>query len=294
MILPRFDFHRPADVAEAVDMLAVLGDGAKLLAGGTDLLVNMKHGAVKPRSLICLEGLAELAGRETAGEGLALGSGITAARIAADTAMPAALALGAGALGSPQVRNRATIGGNLATARPAADMCVPLLALGAEVLLAGPGGERRVALDGFFLGPGQTVAEANEVLTKVLLPAPKAGTGSGYQKLGLRRSLEISLVNVAAWLRLADDGATIAEARVSLGAVAPTPILSPGAADALAGAPAGEDSFARAAAAAAQDARPIDDHRGSAEYRRDMVAVLTRRCLADALADARRGGEARS
>lgn len=294
MLLPRFDFHRPSGLAEAVDMLAGLEGQVALLAGGTDLLVKMKHGVISPGHLVCLEGLEELRVRETGGGELALGSGVTAARIAADAGAPAALALGAGALGSPQVRNRATIGGNLATARPAADLCVPLLALGASAALVGPGGERRAGLDGFFLGPGQTVIQPDEVLSRVLLPARRAGEGSGYQKLGLRRVLEISLVSVAVWLRLEPDGATIAEARVSLGAVGPTPLLSPGAAGALTGERAGDESFARAAQAAAADARPIDDHRGSAEYRRDMVAVLCRRCLAQALEDARDGGKARS
>jgi CO/xanthine dehydrogenase FAD-binding subunit len=289
MLLPSFSFHRPSTLAEAVDMLTSFGASAKLLAGGTDLLVNMKLGKLKPDQLIDLENLAELTASASNGDTLELGAGLKASAIAGglNGIVPAALAKGAGALGSPQVRNRATIGGNLATARPAADMCVPLLALGASVVLMGPEGERQVELSEFFQGPGLTSMAAGEVLTKALVAKQQPGWGSGYSKLGLRKALEISLVNVAGWLSLQDDGKTIKEGRVSLGAVAPTPVLSPGAAQALAGAPADEKTFAAAAAAAAADARPIDDHRGSAEYRRDMVAVLTRRCLARALADAR-------
>jgi len=289
MLLPSFTYHRPSSLAEAIAMLDGFGDQAKLLAGGTDLLVNMKHGKQAPAQLIDLDGLAELKAAGSRGDTLELGAGLKAAALAGglDGAAPQALAKGAGALGSPQVRNRASLGGNLATARPAADMCVPLLALGARVALVSPAGERQVELPEFFLGPGLTSLRPNEVLTKVLLSKPRPGAGSGYCKLGLRKALEISLVNVAAWLSLEPDGKTIKQARVALGAVAPTPILSPGAARALAGAPAGDDAFAAAAAAAAADARPIDDHRGSAEYRRDMVAALTKRCLGQALAQAR-------
>jgi len=290
MLLPNFTYLRPNSLAEAVEMLNSFGDTAKLLAGGTDLLVNMKHGKQSPAQLIDLDGLGELKASQTKGEVMELGAGLKAAQLAGGLggALPQTLALGAGALGSPQVRNRASLGGNLATARPAADMCVPLLALGARVALLGPAGERQVELPEFFLGPGLTSLAASEVLTKALVAKPQLGSGSGYCKLGLRKALEISLANVASWLLLEDDGKTIKEGRVSLGAVAPTPILSLGAAKVLAGAAADEKTFAAAGAAAAADARPIDDHRGSAEYRRDMVAVLTKRCLSQALADARR------
>jgi carbon-monoxide dehydrogenase medium subunit len=166
-------------------------------------------------------------------------------------------------------------------------MCVPLLALGARMKLNGPNGELQVELPEFFLGPGQTTLAGGEVLAKVLMAKARPGNGSAYCKLGIRKALEISLVSSAAWLSLEDDGKTIKQGRVALGAVAPFPMLSEGAAKALAGAPADEKTFAAAAAAAAADARPIDDHRGSAEYRRDMVAVLTKRSLAKALADAR-------
>jgi carbon-monoxide dehydrogenase medium subunit len=289
MLLPSFNYHRPAGLAEAIEMLAGFGDTAKLLAGGTDLLVNMKHGKLSPARIIDLDGLGELAASRTGGETLELGSGLKAAELAEglDGVVPRALSIGAGLLGSPQVRNRASLGGNLATARPAGDMCVPLLALGARLALNGPKGESQVELPEFFLGPGQTTLAADQVLAKVLVAKPRPGSGSSYCKLGLRKALEISLVSAACWLSLEDDGKTIKEGRVALGAVAPTPLLSAGAARVLAGAPADEKTFAAAAAEAAADARPIDDHRGSAEYRRDMVAVLTKRCLAEALVIAR-------
>jgi len=174
------------------------------------------------------------------------------------------------------------VGGNICTARPAADMCLPLLALGAKALLAGPGGPRELPLDEFFLGPGQTAKEPGELLTGLAIPKPAEGSGAGYEKLGLRKALEIALVNVAAVLTLEADGKTIKSAQVALGAVAPTPMLSKGAEAALIGQAAGEELFAQAAKAAAADAKPISDHRGSAEFRREMVAVLTRRALMSA------------
>jgi CO/xanthine dehydrogenase FAD-binding subunit len=289
MLLPSFDYHRPAGLAEAMEMLAGFGGTAKLLAGGTDLFVNMKHGQQSPAQIIDLDGLGELKASQTGGEALELGTGLKAAELADGLggALPRALSHGAGVLGSPQVRNRASLGGNLATARPAGDLCVPLLALGARLTLNGPKGAHQVELPGFFQGPGQTTLAAEEILVKVLVEKARPGSGSAYCKLGLRKALEISLVSAASWLSLEDDGKTIKEGRVALGAVAPTPMLSEGAAQALSGAPADEKTFEAAAAAAAADAKPINDHRGSAEYRRDMVAVLTKRCLAEALANAR-------
>ena len=289
MLLPRFSYHRPSTLAEAVEVLAAQAGQAKVLAGGTDLLVNMKLGKLAPEHLVSLAKLEELGEASTSGDQVRIGALSRALDLAAGdkAVVPAALAASAGAIGSPQVRARATLGGNLVTARPAGDMCVGLLALGASAVLAGPDGERKVALEDFFKGPGQTAIAENEILTGVEMAKPAAGRGGGFMKLGLRRALEIALVSVGAQIKLADDGKTIAEARVSLGAVAPTPLLAPTAAKALIGAQAGEDAFARAAQAAAGDAKPIDDHRGSAEYRRDMVAVLTRRALEAALAAAR-------
>ena len=295
MLLPAFDYYRPQSLPEALNLLGEMGEAARPLAGGTDLLVNLKLKKLAPKVLLDLGGLPELQGLSQANGTVSLGALNTASRLAVGSPeVPRLLSMGAGALGSPQVRNRATLGGNLVTARPAADICLPLLALGATAVLAGPGGEREVALDGYFQGPGYTVKEPGEILTQVLLAAPRPGSGAGYQKLGLRQAMEIALVNVAAVVMLEDDGSTIKEARVALGAVAPTPLLSPGAAQALAGRAADEAAIEAAAEAAAADAKPIDDHRGSAAYRRDMVRTLTKRALKQALAQAQGNEEAQA
>jgi carbon-monoxide dehydrogenase medium subunit len=289
MLLPRFSYHRPDTLGEAVEVLAAQEGRAKVLAGGTDLLVNMKLGKLNPEHVVSLGQLAELSAVSKDDGKVRVGALCRAVDMAnGDRGLvPPALAASAAVIGSPQVRARATVGGNLVTARPAGDMCVGLLALGASAVLSGSGGERRVALEDFFKGPGQTDIKPDEILTGVEMDAPAAGRGGGFLKLGLRRALEIALVSVGAQIQLDGDGKTIAQARVSLGAVGPTPLLASSAAGALIGAPASEETFEQAAQAAAGDAKPIDDHRGSAAYRRDMVAVLTRRALRAALAAAR-------
>ncbi|MCB2189187.1 MAG: xanthine dehydrogenase family protein subunit M [Deltaproteobacteria bacterium] len=290
MLLPKFSFQQPASLDEALEILAHHGEQAAVIAGGTDLLVNLKHKNVSPRHLVGLEMLGELQTIGAEGGFLLLGPRLTASTLAGSDRLRGsarALALGASVLGSPQVRNRATVGGNVCNARPAADMSVPLLALEASVLLRSRSGQREVPLAEFFLGPGSTARRSEELLVGIKVPAAAEGSGGGYQKLGLRKALEIALVNVAAVLTLEGDGKTIKTAQVALGSVAPTPILSPGASQALAGQAAGPQAFAEAGRAAAADARPIDDHRGSAEYRRQMVEVLTGRALAQAWQAAR-------
>ena len=294
MLLPRFDYQRPEDLGEVLKLLAQAGDEARLLAGGTDLLVNLKLGRVSCRLVVDLDGLDELKTSSGLGLGLRLGSLLTAAwlaRHAGELGLPGLAEAGA-ALGSPQVRNRATIGGNLCTARPAGDLCTALLALEAAVVLRGPSGERQLPVDEFLTGPGLTAIAPGEVLAAARINPEAAMGGSAFEKLGLRRTMEIALVSAAAWVSAEDDGRTIKAARVALGAVGPTPRLSPAAASALVGRPAGPETFAAAAARAAEDARPIDDHRGSADYRRQMVAVLTRRALGRAWGGALAGREA--
>ncbi len=290
MLLPRFDYHSPSTLAEACQILGKYRDGARLLAGGTDLLVNMKHKLLSPAHVVSLDRVPELGEIAKTKAGVSIGPLVTASELAQSRSLKnglSALASGAGKLGSPLIRNRATIGGNLVTARPASDMGPPLLALGARVVLSSEDGQREVSLDDFFLGPGQTVIADNEVLSGAFIPRPEPGTGSSYVKLTLRQTLEIAIVNVAAAITLGSKGNKIKSARVVLSAVAPTPIRSPKAEKVLVGATAGEKTFAQAAEAAVKDAKPITDYRGSAEYRKLMVEVLTRRALHQALGNAR-------
>lgn len=288
MLLPRFEYHDPLNLDDACRLMGDLGQEARPLAGGTDLLVNMKKRLLSPRHLVSLGRIEELHAMGRSNGGYRIGACMTSAELAQASDIQErfpALHEGASRLGSPLIRNLATVSGNLVSARPAADLPPPLMAYGASVILRSASGERSIPLDEFFKGPGATVAEPTEIMESVHLDLPPAQSGAAYLKLGIRQTLEISIVNVAAFLALKGD--TIQSARVILGSVAPTPIRAPSAEKALAGQRPSADLFDKAAKEAARDARPIDDFRASADYRRDMVIVLTRRVLETALERAR-------
>lgn len=291
MLLPKFDYHEPLSVDEACQIMSDLGEKAKPLAGGTDLIVNMKKKILSPEHLVALSRIEDLRKIELLNGSVRIGACVTAAELAESQEIKrglGALGQGAGILGSPLIRNLATVAGNLVSARPAADLPPPLMAYGAEVVLKSRRGERTLPLETFFQGPGQTLLEIDEILTEIIIQRPPESAGAGYIKLGTRKALEISLVNVAAYVALDSSGTTIEAARVVLGAVAPTPLRSPFAEKLLIGEKVDPSLFEKAGQAAAKDSRPIDDFRGSAQYRRDMVAVLTRRALNMALEQARR------
>jgi CO/xanthine dehydrogenase FAD-binding subunit len=290
MVLPKFEYHDPPALDEACQIMAELKEKARPLAGGTDLLVNMRRGTVSPEHVISLGRIEELRGIYPSNGQLRLGACLTAAEIGQskevnDLINP--LGSGANSLGSPLIRNLATIGGNLVTARPAADLPPPLMAYGASVVLKNSSGKRAVSLDNFFRGPGQTVMEPDELLTEITVETPPPYSGGGYIKLGARKTLITSIVNVAAFLSLDDRDGTITSARVVLGAVAPVPMRATSSEQVLLGEKPTDALFLRAGEAAAGDSKPIDDFRGSAEYRRAMVEVLTRRALNMALRKAK-------
>lgn len=290
MLLPRFDYHEPGSVAEACELLSQFKGKGKVLAGGTDLLVNLKKKVFTTANVISVGKLPDLKGVEKNDGRVRIGARENVADLAENALVKqtfAALASGAGWLGSPLVRNLATIGGNVVSARPAADLPPSLIAYGAEALLQKTGGERTVPVESLFTGPGATILAPDELLTALILPAPLPNSGAGYQKLGVREALEISLVNVAAFIALDGPDGPIKAARVVLGSVAPTPIRAQSAESALIGEKPSEALFEKAANAASGDSRPIDDFRGSAAYRRAMVGVLTKRALDAALKDAR-------
>jgi CO/xanthine dehydrogenase FAD-binding subunit len=291
MILPTFEYHEPSEIQEACTILAELKGSASLIAGGTDLIVNMKKGQISPGDLVSLNRIDGL--REKSLDpynGCArIGACITAAELARFKEIRdrfSALAAGAEALGTPLIRNMATIGGNLVTARPAADLAPPLMAYAASVALSSLTGERVVSLDNFFLGPGQTVIREDEILTEILLDYPPPHSGCAYLKMGIRKTLEIGLVNVAAFLCLDESNRAIQKARIVMGAVAPVPMRATSAEQLLLNQIPENNLFAKAGETAAQESKPIDDFRGSAEYRREMVKVLTKRALSGAFQEA--------
>jgi carbon-monoxide dehydrogenase medium subunit len=292
MLLPRFDFHRPTSIAETCAILDEYGDSASLVAGGTDVLVNLRRKRFAPSQLVGIGRVSDLDGIRTGKGEVVVGSLVTAAGLADNRTLRrqfSVLVQAAEELGSPPIRNRATIGGNLVTARPAGDLIPPLMVLDARVNLVSMDGVREIPVERFVTGPGKTKIKTNEVLTHVVIPRPDPATGGAYIKFGARHSCEISIVSVAVFVSLTPAGRRIKSAKIVLGAVAPRPIGCPRAEELLAGATPGESAFAAAGSAAARAAKPISDHRGSARYRRQMVEVLTRRAVAFACRAAREG-----
>ncbi|MCU0602912.1 MAG: xanthine dehydrogenase family protein subunit M [Desulfobacterales bacterium] len=290
MILPQFEFHEPTSIGEACDLMAQHRGKARPLAGGTDLLVNMKKNVLRPERLVSLGRIAEMAALGRSNGELWIGAGVTVAEIAASAAIARdapALGQGARALGTPLIRNLATVGGNIGSARPAADLPPALMVYDAMVVLRSAAGERRMPINEFFKGPGITAAREEELVGAVVIHVPSGYAGAGYLNLGVRKAQDCNIVNVASFLELDERGESIRTARVALGAVGPTPLRSPSAESVLVGGKPTEALFEQAADAATRDCTPILDFRGSAQYRRDMVGVLARRTLAMALADAR-------
>lgn len=277
-----FRYERPHSLAEAISLLEQWDGRAWPLAGGTDLVVQMQEAGLRPACIISLNHIPDLRGITfTPGGGLRLGALTTMDEIVHHPDVRVrypVLVDGASVIGSQQIRNMATLGGNLCNAAPSADTAPPLLVLDAVAVIAGPEGERRVPVHQFFTGPGETVLGRGELLVAVELPPPAAGFVAHYRRHTPRAWMDIAVVGVAAGLVLDGDG-VVTDARVALGAVAPTPIRSARAETVLRTRPLTEEVIQAAAAAAAQDARPISDIRASADYRRHLVEVLTRRVL---------------
>ncbi len=287
MVLPRFEYTAPSTLADAIANLTTANGEARILAGGTDLLVKMKRRAACPRLLVSLRNIAGLAGvTDTTEGGVRIGA-LTTMAAAADHPMLAArwsaLAEGAAAVGGPIIRNRATLGGNVVSARPCADTVPPLMALGARLHLQGCRG-RVVEADGFVGGPGETAIGAGEVLTSIELPPSDAPfRGSCYLKVTRRAAMEVTVVGCAARLDIEEDRRTVKAARLVFASVAPVPLRARAAEQVLQGCIAEATVFGEAAAIASVEARPIDDCRAPADFRKQMVEVLARRALRIAL-----------
>jgi len=284
----RFELILPESVDECIKALAKGGPESKLLAGGTDLLPQLKNGLLKPARVIDLSGVARLRSIEVGnGRGLKIGSAVTARTLELDRTVRASylsVAESGALVGSVQIRNLATLGGNICNAAPSADMAPPLLALDAEAVITGPKGERRVPIAAFFTGVRRTVLAPDEILVELVVPNPGAHSGGNYLRHTPRRELDIAVVGVASQLTLANGRCT--KARIALAAVAPVPLRAAAAEQVLEGQAVTPDLIKRAADLAVDAARPISDQRGSADFRRHLVRVLTRRTLTTALARA--------
>jgi carbon-monoxide dehydrogenase medium subunit len=282
----KFVYHVPKSVSEALDLLTKYGETAKVFAGGTDLLVSMKKREIAPEHLINLKGIAELKGiHHDPREGIRIGALVTLEEIEHSKIVKDKFCVlwdAVNVMASSQVRSLGTIGGNLCSAVPSADTAPPLIALGASVKMVGIHGERSVLVENFFKGPKESVLQRNEILTQILLPNPPQRSSGAYLKLMRRSALDLAIVGVAAFLRLDPNKQICSDARIALGAVAPTPIRAPMAEEILIHKEIDEVLAGVAGKTASMVCRPIDDIRSSLEYRCNMVEVLTKRAVMDA------------
>jgi carbon-monoxide dehydrogenase medium subunit len=293
MEITDFVYHRPATVGEACALLTELGRDAHVLAGGTEVLVALKQHTFATSHLVSLCDLAELREIRVDDDGLHVGATATQTMLTRDDVVRRtypALAEAASTMAATQVRNRGTIGGNFCSAVPSADLPPVCIAGSARVRLQGARSDRLVPAEDFFLGPKRTVRDPEEVLVEIVIP-PAAwadGTGAAYRKFGLRGASALAVAGVAAWLRLEER--TVRACRIVLGAVHGTPLLAEKASAAIVDREPSASVFQEAGEIAAGECSPISDLRGSADYRRELVRVLTRRALDGALERAGNGG----
>jgi CO/xanthine dehydrogenase FAD-binding subunit len=283
--LPKFDYLAPTTLDEALSLLAKYKGRAKVIAGGTDLVPKLKRREIKaPEYVIDLKGIPGLDKIKPNGSGLTIGALVTIEEVEVSPQIRqkfAVLAQAAQSMASPQVRHRGTIAGNICNAVPSADSAPALLTLGAKLKIISQKGERTVGIDDFFTGPNQTVLNSQEILAEIQLPNMPANSQGVYLKLTPRRAMDLAIVGVAV-VATAKNG-VCQDIRIALGAVAPTPTRAKKAEAILKGQKFTDALIEKAAKTAAAEARPIDDHRASAEYRRDMVEVLVRRAVKQAI-----------
>jgi carbon-monoxide dehydrogenase medium subunit len=285
--LQAFDYEAARSVDEAVSLLARQGDQARVLAGGTDIIVQVREGRRKVAMLVDIKGIPdvnELTYEPT--QGLTIGAAVPCYRIyerqdiaAAYPGLIDAVAL----VGGIQIQGRATVGGNLCNASPAADTSPALIVHHATCVIAGPNGRRELPVEQFCTGPGRTALQTGEFLVSLHMPPPQPNSGAHYLRFIPRNEMDIAVVGAGASVVLDREHTSFVAVRVALGAVAPTPLLVETAAATLIGKPIADDSIQQAAEVAQAAARPIDDMRGTAQYRRHLVGVLTRRALRGAI-----------
>jgi len=282
----RFElYHEPTTIDECIELLTQYGFDARILAGGTDLVVKLRSRAIKPKAVISMGALLELSQiRKNSDGSLEIGAMKTLRDIARSDALIGGFDVirqGARHVSSMQVRNVATLGGNSCNASPSADTVPGLIAVDASVRIVGPNGERILPLENFFEGPGKTILGVGEILAGFSIPASSHLTGGAYKKYSIRGDTDLAIVGVAARLTL-DEKHSVKQARIALGAVAPTPIRSRDAEKLLIGQIVDDEIIEEAACAAAKECKPISDQRATAQYRKEMVKVWTHHALQEA------------
>ncbi len=285
------EYTTPKTLDEAVQAMAAKGDRARALAGGTDLLVQLRGGRRSADLVVDVKDIPELNQISyDAQDGLTIGAAAPCHRIYENRDVAAnypGLVDSASLIGSIQIQGRASFGGNLCNSAPSADAIPAMIALGAVANIAGPNGARQVAVEDFCTGPGRNVLEPGEVLVSIHLPAPQANSGASYLRFIPRNEMDIAVAGVGSSVVLDDSGQNFVSARIALASVAPTPVFCREAGDSLAGKAVSEAAIDEAAQLAMADAVPINDMRGTIRQRIHLVGVLTRRTLNNAVKRAR-------
>ncbi|MFP6676922.1 MAG: xanthine dehydrogenase family protein subunit M [Pirellulaceae bacterium] len=284
-----FDYKSPEVLAEALQQLADSDGSAKPLAGGTDLIDQMRTGRHQPTLVIDIKKLAELNVLECSGDGLHVGAATPCYRICGDDNVQqdyTALADACNIIGGVQIQSRASVGGNLCNSGPAGDSIPAMIALGGICVIAGSAGTREVPVAEFCTGPGQNVLAENELLVEIRFPPRPTASGSHYRRMIPRNEMDIAVVGVGASVTLNEAGTTITDACIGLGAVGPTPLLAARAGECLVGQTVSDATLANAVEAAKEIISPITDMRGTQEYRVHVTGVLVRRVLETAISRA--------
>lgn len=283
MRLPNFEFFAPKSLKEALDLLHQFGEGAHIFAGGTDILVKMSHGRMEPKALITLEtieGLRDIHLDQT--RGLMIGSNTKLVDILGNVEIQnhyPALVDAVKVMANVEVRNMGTVVGNICNAAPSAETGPPLIAMEAVATLLGLGGERQIPLDDFFRGPGLTVMEPGEIMISISIPLPRPNSGASYKRISARCGVDIAPASAGVMVML--DGSTCEDIRLVLGSVAPTPLRARKTEDFMRGQKWTNSLIETAGNMAAEESMPITDCRATAEWRKKMIAVLTRRVLTE-------------
>jgi CO/xanthine dehydrogenase FAD-binding subunit len=290
-----FDYWAAPSLDEALDELERHGADARVLAGGTDVVLNMKKKNIQPRRVISLHNLDELDFVEADDSRVRIGALTTHADLAANPFLKEHLPIlceAVGLIGSWQIRNVGTIGGNLCNASPAADSAPPLLVLNTQLIVASKTAEKKIPLDSFFTGPGETVLESGQILKEIVIELPKQRSAGCYLKLRRRKAVDVSLAGVAFQAETESDGKTLAKVGIALGGVAPMPVRAPEAEAVLVGSTLDEAlaKVSDCARIAVHAANPIDDVRATASYRRTIVDVFIHQCAQKVLNTLKNGG----
>ncbi|MCH8894009.1 MAG: xanthine dehydrogenase family protein subunit M [Chloroflexi bacterium] len=288
-----FDFVSPISIEEAVKTLASHGDKARIMAGGTDMLVQMRAGRRTAPLVVDIKGIPELNVLSyDSAKGLTLGAAVPCYKIYQDKTVAAAypgLIDAAYLIGGIQIQGRATIGGNICNAAPSGDAIPAVIALSGVCNIAGPNGTREMPCEEFCTAPGRNALENGEILVSISMPVPQANSGANYLRFIPRNEMDIAVAGVGVSVVLDGSGQNFVSARISLASVAPTPVFAKEAGDSLAGKPVSEEAVQQASELAQAASKPINDMRGTIRQRTHLIGVLTRRSLNKAIERARGG-----